>query len=170
MILFTSRLWPIYLVIKQRNNNNKYKNTKLSPVLHLASWNVRLCPGFPDDNHYVNDFRKMAIIDHELKRLNSNIAALQETRLPSDGSLREQDVHFSLAGNPDVLQLHGVSFAVKKSSLSVIKPQPVAQNVFPLFTFQVLLVQPTSWAFTFQHSAPLQRLRTNSMWILTLPW
>ena len=51
-------------------------------------------PGLSDDLLQVDDTRKTAIIDRELKRLNIDVAALQETRLPSNGSLREQDYTF----------------------------------------------------------------------------
>ena len=50
-----------------------------------------MCPGISDDLLGVDDSRKTAIISRELKRLNIDIAALQETRLSSDGSIREQD-------------------------------------------------------------------------------
>ncbi|XP_037776944.1 craniofacial development protein 2-like [Penaeus monodon] len=42
----------------------------------------------------VNDSRKTAIIDRELTRLNIDVAALQETRLASNSSLREQNYAF----------------------------------------------------------------------------
>ena len=37
---------------------------------------------------------RMGHISRELKRLNIDIAALQETRLPSNGSLKEEDYTF----------------------------------------------------------------------------
>lgn len=51
-------------------------------------------PGLSDDPQQIYDARKTAIMNRELRRLNIDIAALQETRLPSNGSLREQDYTF----------------------------------------------------------------------------
>ena len=60
----------------------------------LLSWNVRTMHfGLSDDLHEVDDSRKTAII---------NIAALQETRLSSNGRLREQDYTFFWQGKEPV--------------------------------------------------------------------
>ncbi|MBN3324843.1 CFDP2 protein, partial [Atractosteus spatula] len=75
-----------------------------------------MCQGLSVDPGQIDDSRKTAIINLELKRLNIDIAALQETRLPSDGSLREQE-----GRDPDELQQHGVEFAVKNSLLPAIE-------------------------------------------------
>ena len=50
-----------------------------------------MSPGLSDDLQQIDDARKTAIIDRELKRLNVDIAALQETRLPCSGSLKERE-------------------------------------------------------------------------------
>ena len=51
-----------------------------------------------------------------------NIAALQETRLAGDGSLREQNYTFFWQGKrADEQRIHGVGFAVKNSLLSTIE-------------------------------------------------
>ena len=107
-----------------KNHAPGKSTTKNSPVLSLASWNVRtMCPGLSDDLTQINDSRKTAIIDRELARLNVDIAALQETRLPSDGSLREQNYTFFWQGlKPEEPRLHGVGFAVKNSLMSAIEP------------------------------------------------
>ena len=99
------------------------KKKKL-PILRLASWNVRtLCPGLSEDLQQVDDSRKTAIINRELKRLNIDIAALQETRLPSNGSLREQDYTFFWQGKePEEHRIHGVGFAVRNSILTSVEP------------------------------------------------
>ena len=71
--------------------NVSNQNRRPLSAIKLASWNVRtMCPGMTDNPQQVNDARKTAIIDRELKRLNIDIAALQETRLPENGSIREQ--------------------------------------------------------------------------------
>lgn len=49
-----------------------------------------MCPGLSDDLSQVDDSRKITIINRKLKRLNIDIAALEETRLQSNDSLREQ--------------------------------------------------------------------------------
>ena len=60
----------------------KIKESK-PPVLKLATRNVRTkCPSLYDDLQQINDARKTAVVDRELKRLNIDIAALQEMRLP----------------------------------------------------------------------------------------
>ena len=46
-----------------------------------------------------------------------------ETRLPSNGSLREQDYTFFWQGiEPDEPRLHGMGFAVRNSLLSAVEP------------------------------------------------
>ncbi|XP_071956845.1 craniofacial development protein 2-like [Antedon mediterranea] len=82
-----------------------------------------MCPGFSNDPRTTNDLRKTAIINRELKRLNIDIAALQETRLPSDGSIRERDYTFFWQGlEPDQPRLHGVGFAVRNSLVASVEP------------------------------------------------
>ena len=53
-----------------------------------------MCTGLSEDLEAISDARKTAIIDRELLRLNMDIAALQETRLPSSGSLKEANYTF----------------------------------------------------------------------------
>ena len=57
-----------------------------TPALKLGTWNVRtMTPGFSDNLQDVNAARKTAVIDRELSRLQMDIVALQETRLPETG-------------------------------------------------------------------------------------
>ena len=74
----------------------------------------------------IDDSRKTAVIDHELQlgKLGIDIAALQETRLPSNGYLKQKDYTFIWQGKePQELSLHGVDFAVKNSLLpNIILP------------------------------------------------
>ena len=82
-----------------------------------------MCPGISDNLQRVNDFRATAITNSELKRLSIDIAALQETRLPSNGSLGEQDYTFFWQGKePDEPRLNGMGFAVWNSLLSAVEP------------------------------------------------
>ena len=46
------------------------------------------------DPEYINDARKTAIINNEILRLKVDIAALQETRLAGQGSIKEKDFTF----------------------------------------------------------------------------
>ena len=81
-----------------------------------------MSPGLSDDLQQIDDARKTAIIDRELKRLNVDIAALQETRLPCSGSLKEKDYTFFWQGQePHERRLHGVGFAVRNSLLSTVE-------------------------------------------------
>ena len=81
-----------------------------TPALRIASWNVRtMRSGLTDDLQFIDDARKTAVIDRELHRLNVDIAALQETRLPESRSLKEEHYTFFWQGKgtKDVRQ-HGV--------------------------------------------------------------
>ena len=81
-----------------------------------------MCPGLSNNLQQVDDFRKTTIINCKLKRLSTDIAALQETRLPSNGSLREQDyTFFCLGKKPEEPRLHGVGFVVRNILLSAVE-------------------------------------------------
>ena len=82
-----------------------------------------MCTGISDDLREVDDTRKTAIIDRELTKLNISIAALQETRLASSGSLREKNYTFFWKGRePEESRQHGVGFAIKNNLLGLIEP------------------------------------------------
>ena len=53
-----------------------------------------MTPGFPDGLQEIGDARKKAVVDMELGRLQMDIVALQETRLPDPGSVRERNFTF----------------------------------------------------------------------------
>ena len=93
------------------------------PALKLGTWNVRtMLTGISDDLRSIDDFRKTAVINNELFRLNVDIVALQETRLAEAASLREKDYTFFWQGKPkDEKREHGVGFAVKNSLLNMIE-------------------------------------------------
>ena len=79
--------------------------------------------GLSEDLRDVNDSRKTAVINDELKRLGVDIAALQETRLADSGTLKEKDYTFYWQGkSSDEPRQHGVGFAVKNSLLSMVAP------------------------------------------------
>ena len=82
-----------------------------------------MCPGLSDVLQQIHDARKTAIIDRELSKLKVDIAALQETRLPASGSLKEKDYTFFWQGlEPEERRLYGVGFAVRNTLLSSMEP------------------------------------------------
>lgn len=101
----------------------------------IGSWNVRtMRTGFPNtdgssdsDNH----LRKTAVIDAELLRLNITIAALQETRLPDEGSLREANYTFYWKGKTSAeTREHGVGFAIRNDLLPAIEcPRGLSERI-----------------------------------------
>ena len=69
----------------------------------------------------INDARKTAVINDELKRLDVDIVTLQETRLADAGTLREKDYTFYWQGKgSDERREHGVGFAVKNTLLKMV--------------------------------------------------
>ena len=79
--------------------------------------------GISDDLKSINDLRKTAVINNELRRLDVDIVALQETRLAEAASLREKEYTFFWHGKPkNVKREHGVGFAVKNSLLKMVEP------------------------------------------------
>ena len=74
------------------------------------------------DPENISDARKTAIINNELLRLKVDIAALQETRLAGQGSIREKDYTFFWYGKSvDERREHGVGFAVKNTLLQSVE-------------------------------------------------
>ena len=104
--------------------NNKRKMSKKRPALKLRCWNVQtMMHGLSQDLQDISNARKTAVINDELKRLNVNIATLQETQLANAGTLKERDYTFFWQGkSSDEPREHGVGFAVKNSLLSMIEP------------------------------------------------
>ena len=79
-------------------------------------------PGLSTDLQLIEDTRKTAVIDRELGRLGVDIAALQETRIHSTGSLRESQYTFYWCGREEgEAALHGVGFAVRNSLVRCIE-------------------------------------------------
>ena len=82
-----------------------------------------MCPGITEDLQSINDMRRTAVIDRELKRLKIDIACLQETRLPDSGSLKETNYTFFWQGRlTDAPKQHGVGFAVRNTLIPSIEP------------------------------------------------
>ena len=123
-----------------------------------------MCPGLSDDLQQIHDARKTAIIDRELSKLKVNIAALQETRLPASGSLKEKDYTFFWQGlEPEERRLYGVGFAVRNTLLSSMEPPSQGTaRILSLSASRPHLDQQTSSASTPPHSALQPRLRMHS--------
>ena len=80
-------------------------------------------PCLSQDLQDISNARKTAVINDKLKRLNADIATLQETQLADAGTLKERDYTFLWQGkSSNEAREHGVGFAVKSSLLSMVKP------------------------------------------------
>ncbi|XP_069176144.1 craniofacial development protein 2-like [Procambarus clarkii] len=80
-----------------------------------------MTPGLSEDLLEVNDTRKTTVINNELRRLQMDTVALQETRLPAIGSIREKDFSFFWQGKPpEEVREHGVGFAIRNRLLGCI--------------------------------------------------
>ena len=75
--------------------------------------------------------RRSALVAHELSRLNIDIAALSEIRLPDTGSLKEQGTGYTLywSGKPrGERRLSGVGFMIKNTIVSKLENLPSAHS------------------------------------------
>ncbi|XP_076041899.1 uncharacterized protein LOC143025776 [Oratosquilla oratoria] len=82
-----------------------------------------MTPGLSEDFQGISDARKTAVISSELLRLQVDIAALQETRLPDSGTLKEKEFTFFWHGkSAEDGSEHGVGFAVRNTLLSMVEP------------------------------------------------
>ncbi|KAL0153663.1 hypothetical protein M9458_051028 [Cirrhinus mrigala] len=112
--------------------NTRKKNgptpTVTTTGLNVACWNIRTMldtagSGRPE--------QRSALIAHELRRLNIDIAALSEVRLPDEGSLQELGVGYILywSGRPaSERKLSGVAFMVKTSIASKMENLPTGHS------------------------------------------
>lgn len=94
----------------------------MTPIIRIATWNIRtMLLGGAGAGGLSAELRKTAVIDYELSKLNIDVAALQETRLPGAASLREKNYTFFWQGlRDDQPRWHGVGFAIKNSLLNCI--------------------------------------------------
>ena len=124
--------------VKPRGPPNTKCSDNNSLTVKLGTWNVRtLCPGIPSGRkvgEIVPTLRKTAVIARELHRLRVDIAALQETRLPESGSLREDGYTFYWKGlGEDEPRYHGVGFAVsERLARSITTPVGVSERIMSL--------------------------------------
>ena len=82
----------------------------------------------PDSNR---PERRSAIIAHELKRLNIDIAALSEVRFPEEGSLQEKSGGYTLfwSGRPETEKRQsGVGFMIRSSIASKLENLPIGHS------------------------------------------
>ena len=79
--------------------------------------------GFSASLQDIKDSRKTAVMNDELKRLNVDIASLQEMRLADSGALKEKDYTFFWQGkHSNEPKEHGVGFAARNSLLRMVEP------------------------------------------------
>lgn len=100
-------------------------------TLLIGSWNVRTLLDLDISDPDSRPKRRTALVAHELRRYNIDIAALSETRLSGEDSLIEsgEGYTFFWRGLPEgERRLHGVGFAVKTSLLLQIPEIPVGIN------------------------------------------
>ncbi|XP_078233697.1 F-box/LRR-repeat protein 2 isoform X2 [Pogona vitticeps] len=77
----------------------------------------------------IDDVCKTAVIDMKLSRLQMDIVALKETRLPDVGSVKEKNFSFFWQGKPlNETREHGVGFAVRNTLLRSIVPPIVGSE------------------------------------------
>ena len=94
-----------------------------------------MCPGVLDsDLTDTNLIRKTKVIDRELSLLNVDIAALQETRLPENCSVREGSYTFYWqCYSKEQPRLHGVGFAIKNTLInSITTPIGISERIMTL--------------------------------------
>ena len=92
-------------------------------LMKFATWNVRTLM-----DSYTRPERRTALVGHELKRLDIDVAALQETRLPAEGKIGEigSGYIFFWKGLPHHdKRIHGVGLAIKTSLLKHLKEFPI---------------------------------------------
>lgn len=106
--------------------------------MRFATWNVRTLRTGSLNTHgssdCAQDLRKTASVNVELKRLNVDIAALQETRIEEEGSIRESDYTFFWKGKKSSEpREYGVGFAVRNRLLNAIEtPVGVSERIMVL--------------------------------------
>ena len=96
-------------------------------MLRTATWNVRT---LLDTGNAENQRprRRTAIVARELERYAVDIAALSETRLSGEGSLREDGGRYTFywrgypEGSP---RIHGVGLAIKNSIADAVTESPI---------------------------------------------
>ena len=89
----------------------------------MATWNVRTLL----DGRGSGDAprRRTALLSHELGRYDIDIAALSETRISGEGSLREGDYVIYWKGYPEGQpRMHGVGLAIKHSLIKNLTEEP----------------------------------------------
>ena len=108
------------------NHRQNYpkKKKKKGPVLKLGYWNVRtMMTGLSACLQEIKDSRKTAVSNDKLKRLNVDIATLQETGLADSGTLKEKDYTFFWQGKrSNEPREHGVGFPMMNSLPRMVEP------------------------------------------------
>lgn len=122
---------PTGMIHRKENKNSKRPQGIKTPFI-CATWNVRTLQDSAKSSH---PERRTALISQELHRLSVDIAALSETRLLGEGSIKEQHYTFFWKGHPaEGKKLHGVGFAIRNEIASVLEdaPQGVSERLMTL--------------------------------------
>lgn len=81
--------------MSEKSAASKTKHKQKRPTLTLGTWNVRaMMTGLTENLRDIDNARKIAIINDELKRLNVGIATSQESHLAKAGTLKEKENTF----------------------------------------------------------------------------
>ena len=98
-------------------NNSQALHPNIQPLtsrpLTLGAWNIRT---LQDKTDVSRPERRTALVCKELARSNIDVAALSETRLPEEGSIKETGSGYTIfwkGKNPDEPRIHGVGFAIR---------------------------------------------------------
>lgn len=113
------------------------------------------------DNDLENaDIRKTAVIDRELAMRSVDIAALQETRLSGNGTIKEENYTFYWFGRPEgEVRMYGTGFAVRNSLISSIQtPSATSDRLsyFRLNTDQGSILVVSAYAPTLMAEATVK--------------
>ncbi|CAI9733646.1 Hypothetical predicted protein [Octopus vulgaris] len=102
------------------NDANHLSN--VAKYLKIACWNVRI---ILDSSDRGCPERRSNLVAHELTRLEIDIAALSEVRLPEEGSLKEHGTGYSLywSGKPPSERRRSVVGFMRRNSIA---PMPKA--------------------------------------------
>ena len=101
-----------------------------------------MMPDLSEDLQDISDTRKTAVINDELKRLNVDIATLQETRLAGADTLKEKDYAFYWQRKSSVEpREHGVGFTVRNSLLNMVEPVQCRKQRMPLYVVFIDLTE-----------------------------
>jgi len=96
---------------------------KNAQKLRIATWNVRTLLDLTNSGRPP---RRTALVSKELKNINIDVAALQETRMHGEGQVKEKSHTIFWKGKPEgEPRTAGVGFAISNSLISKLPALPV---------------------------------------------